>query len=144
VLACTNGRLQSGIRHMASLGAPSVPRQTLARMQMAPGISILLLQEQSMPCWSNGTMTRMEKTEIFLTTRHYEATSSFGGAAINVPRARCTAGRLVLSLGPYAKIQQDALVVLGRSFVSATLCNQSILILLLILTLKRMVSLLLK
>ena len=89
-------------------------------------------------------MTRMEKTEIFLTTRHYEATSSFGGAAINVPRARCTAGRLVLSLGPYAKIQQDALVVLGRSFVSATLCNQSILIKLLILTLKRMVSVLLK
>ena len=89
-------------------------------------------------------MTRMEKTEIFLTTQHYEATSSFGGAAINVPRARCTAGRLVLSLGPYAKIQQDALVVLGRSFVSATLWKVFVLMLLLTLTSNRMVSVLLK
>ena len=88
---------QASVEHKARLGAPFVPRQTLASVQMALGRSTLLLQEQSMPWWSNGTMTGMEKTDIFLTTQHHEATSSFGGAAINVPRARCTAGRLVLS-----------------------------------------------
>ncbi len=63
---------------------------------------------------------------------------------MNVQRARCTAGRLQLSLGPYAISQQDALVVLGTSFVSVTLWKLSVLILLLILMLKRMVSVLLK
>jgi len=63
---------------------------------------------------------------------------------MNVQRARCTAGRLRLSLGPRAKSQQDVLAVLGTSFVSATLWKLYVLILLLILTLKRMVSLLLK
>ena len=62
---------------------------------------------------------------------------------MNVPRARCTAGRLGLSLVP-AKLKQDALIVKGISFVSATLWKLSVLILLLILTLKKMVSLLLK
>ncbi len=35
---------------------------------------------------------RNREMEVFLTTRHCEATSSFGGAALNVPRARCAAG----------------------------------------------------
>jgi len=82
--------------------------------------------------------------EIFLITRHYEATSSFGGSAINAQRARCTAGRLAQSIGPHPKIHQDALAVLGTSFVSATLWKLYVLILLLILMLRRMVSLLLK
>ncbi len=63
---------------------------------------------------------------------------------MNVPRARCTAGRLGHPIVPYAKSQQDALVVLGTSFVTATLWKLFVLILLLILMLKRMVSLLLK
>jgi len=89
-------------------------------------------------------MTETTRTETFLTTRHYKATSSFGGVAVNVPKARCTAGRLGHSIEPRAKSQQDALVVLGKSFVSATLWKLSVLISLLILMLKRMVSLLLK
>jgi len=89
-------------------------------------------------------MTETARMEIFLTTRHYEATSAFGGAAMNVPRARCTAGKLRLIVGPHKKGQQDALIVKGTSFVSATLWKLSVLILLLILTLKKMVSLLLK
>ena len=88
-------------------------------------------------------MTGTKKMEIFLTTGHYKATNSFG-AAMNVPRARCTAGRLVQLIEPHAKSQQDALVVLGTSFVSATLWKLSVLIVLLMLTLKTMVSLLLK
>ena len=76
-----------------------------------------------------------------LTTRHYEAANSFGGSAINVARARCTAGRLGLTL-VLANYQQDAPIVLGTSFVSATLWKLSVLILLLILTLNRMVSML--
>jgi len=89
-------------------------------------------------------MTGMEKMETFLTTRHYKATSSFGGAAKSVQRARCTAGRLGHSIEPYKKSQQDALVVLGTSFVSATLWKLSVQMLLLISMSKTMVSLLLK
>ena len=100
-----------------------------------------------MPCWSNGTMTGMEKMETFLTIQHYAAKNSFGGVAVNVPKARCTAGRLghpIEPLRPYAKSLQDALVVLATSFVSATVWELFVLILLQILMLKRMVSLLLK
>ncbi len=89
-------------------------------------------------------MTETEKMEIFLTTRHYEVTSSFGGSAMNAQRARCTTGRFGHSTEHYAKSQQDALVVLGTSFVSATLCKLFVLTLLMILTLTRMVSVLLK
>ena len=66
-----------------------------------------------MLCCSNGIMTGTEKMELFLTTRHCEAASSFGGAAMHVPRARCTAGRLGRFLEPQAVSWQDALVVLG-------------------------------
>jgi len=111
---------------------------------MAQCKSTLHLQGQSMPCCGDGIMTGTKKMEIFLTTGHYKATNSFGGAAMNVPRARCTAGRLVQLIEPHAKSQQDALVVLGTSFVSATLWKLSVLIVLLMLTLKTMVSLLLK
>jgi len=89
----------------------------------------------------------MEKMETFLTIQHYAATNSFGGVAKSVQRARYTAGRLALPLGPlrpYAKSLQDALVVLGTSFVSATNWELFVLILLLILMLEKMVSLLLK
>ena len=64
---------------------------------------------------------RNRGTGTFLTTQHYEARSSFGGGAMNAQRARCTAGKLGLPLGPHRKTRQDALVVLGASFVSATL-----------------------
>ncbi len=47
-------------------------------------------------------MTETEKVETSLTTRHFKAASLFGGTAVNVPKARCTAGRLRLPLGPYA------------------------------------------
>ncbi len=63
---------------------------------------------------------------------------------MNAQRARCTAGRLAHTTEPQAKTHQDALVVLGTSFVSATLWKPSVLILLLILTSKRMESVLLK
>ena len=66
-------------------------------------------------------MTRTEKLETFPRTRHYKVTSLFGGSAMNAQRARCTAGRLGLTLGPHPKSHQDALVVLGTSFVTATL-----------------------
>ncbi len=82
--------------------------------------------------------------EIFLVTQNYEAASSFGGSATIVLRTRCIAGKLRHSTEPQSKSQQDALAVLGTSFVSATLWKMYVLILLLILTLKRMVSLLLK
>ncbi len=88
-------------------------------------------------------MTGTEKVETFLTIRHYKAASSFGGAAMNVPRASCTAGKLGLPLGPHANTKQDALVVLGTSFVIAILWKLSVLVLLLILTLNRTVSVLL-
>jgi len=58
---------------------------------------------------------------VRLTTRHYAAASSSGGSAMNAPRSRCTAGRLAQLIEPHRKSQQDALVVLGRSFVTATL-----------------------
>ena len=85
---------------MSALGAPSVQKQTAAGKQTAQGRSILLLQGQSMPCCSNGIMTGIEKMEIFLTIQHYKAASLSGGAAMNAPRAKCTAGRLGLSLEP--------------------------------------------
>ena len=116
----------------------------VAGKQTEQGRSTLLLPWQSMPRCSNGIMTETARTEIFLTTHHYEAASSFGGSAKNAQRARFTAGRLRLSLELYSKGQQDALVALGTSFVSATVCKLSILISLVTLTLKRMVSLLLK
>ena len=62
---------------------------------------------------------------------------------MNVQRARCTAGKLGQAT-ELAKVQQDALSVQGVCFVNATLCKPFVLVLLLILTLKRMVSLLLK
>jgi hypothetical protein len=75
----------------------------VAGKQMALGRSTLLLQLQSMLCWSNGTMRETDRMEIFLTIQHYPATNSFGGVAKSVQRARCTAGRLRLSLGPHGK-----------------------------------------
>ncbi len=89
-------------------------------------------------------MTETARTEFFLTKQHYEATSLFGGAVMNVPRVRCTAGRLRHAIEPQSKIRQDALVVMGTSCVSATLWKLYVLILLLILMLKKMVLLLLK
>ena len=86
-------------------------------------------------------MTETEKMGFFLKTHRCKATSSFGGSARNAQRARCTAGRLAHTFEPPAKSQQDALVVLGSSFVSATPWKLCVLILLLILTLKGMVSL---
>ena len=87
---------------------------------------------------------RNRENGIFLTTRHYAAVSSFGGSAMNAQKARCTAGRLAHTIEPPAKSQQDALAVLGTSFVSVILWQQSVLILLLILTLNRTVPLRLK
>ncbi len=89
-------------------------------------------------------MTRTEKIEYFLTTRHYAVASSFGGSARNAQRASYTAGRLAQSIEPHPKSSEDALVVLSTSFVSATLWKLSVLILLLILTSETMVSLLLR
>ena len=82
--------------------------------------------------------------EIFLIIRRYEAKSSSGGNARNAQRPWCTAGRLAQVVEPHPRRQLGALVVLGRSFVNATLWKLSVPTLLLILTLKRMVSLLLK
>ncbi|DBA67618.1 TPA: hypothetical protein ACH3X2_001357 [Trebouxia sp. C0005] len=78
------------------MGVQNLPKQMLAGKQMALGRSTLLLRWQSMPCSSNGIMTETARTEISLTTQHYEATSSFGGIAMHVPRARCTSGKLRL------------------------------------------------
>ena len=94
-----------------------------------------------MPCWD---MTETARMGTFLTTQHYEATSLFGGVVVNIPRVRCTAGRLRHAIKPQANIRQDALVVVGSSCVSATLWKLYVLILVLILMSKRMVSLLLK
>jgi len=91
------------VKARGKTGCPNVPKQTLAGNQMAQGRSTLLLQRQSMPCCSNGIMTETEKMDISLTTRHCEATSAFGGAAMNVPRARCTAGRLAQMIEPHPK-----------------------------------------
>ncbi len=63
---------------------------------------------------------------------------------MNAQRARCTAGRLAHSIGPHPKSYQDALVVLGTSFVIVTLWKLYVRMLLLILTLQRMVLVLLK
>ena len=92
-------------------------------------------------------MLETARMDIFLTTRHDKAASSFGGSAMNAQRAsilrsilRSIAG---FSLGLYSKIQQAALVVLGTSFVIVTLWKLCVRMLLLILTLQKMVSLLL-
>ena len=61
---------------------------------------------------------------------------------MNVLRTRCIAGKLRLSTESQSIGQQDDLAVLGSSFVRATPWKLCVLILLLILTLKRMVSLL--
>ncbi len=58
--------------------------------------------------------------------------------------ARYTAGKLAQTIALLAKMQQGALSVQGVCFVNATLCKLFILMLLLILTSKRMVSVLLK
>jgi len=97
-----------------------------------------------MPCWNNGIMTETEKMEIFLAIQHYRATSSFGGIVMHVQRARSTAGRLVQAVELLANFHQGALFVLGKRFVYVTLWKLFVLILLLTLTLKRMVSILLK
>ena len=89
-------------------------------------------------------MTRIEKMRTSLTTQPYKARSSFGGIAKNVQRARYIAGRLERTDGLWAKGQQVALFVLGKCFVSATLWKLFVLILLLTLTVKQMVSVLLK
>ncbi len=128
---------------MTTAAAPSVPGQPLAGKQTALGRSTLLLQQQTMTCWSNGTMTETTTMETFLTIHHYRATNSFGGVAKSVQRARCTAGRLP-QINELARGQEDALAVLARCFVSATLWKLFVLMLLPILTLKRTVSLLLK
>ena len=98
---------------MARLGAQNVPEQALAGKL---GRSTLLLQQQSMPCWSNGIMTETKKMDTTLTIQCYKAASSFGGTAMNAQ----TAGRLAQTVETIAKSQVDALVVLGASFVSAT------------------------
>jgi len=131
------------LRFMARLGAPSVQRQTAAGKQTAQGRSTLLLQRQIMPCCSNGTMTETVTTETSLTTQRCKAASRFGGVAMNVQKARYTAGRLP-RINEMARLQEDALVVLGTSCVSATLWKLCVLMLLLTLTLKKMVSVLLK
>ncbi len=66
-------------------------------------------------------MTETEIMETSLKTRHYKVASSFGGSAMNAPRARCTTGRLAHAVEPHPESHQDALVVLGTSFVSARL-----------------------
>jgi len=111
---------------------------------MALGRSTLPSQLQSMPCWSNGIMTKIEKMGISLTTQPYKARSSFGGIAKNVQRARYIAGRLEQTCGLLAKGQQDAPFVLGKCFANATLWKLFVLMLLLTLTVKKMVSVLLK
>jgi len=89
-------------------------------------------------------MTRTEKMGISLTTHPYKATNSSGGVAKSVQRARSTAGRLPHTVKLLATLQEGALSVQGKGFVSATLCILFVLISLLTLTLNRMVSVLLK
>ena len=89
-------------------------------------------------------MTRTEKMGISLTAHPYKATNAFGGAALSVKRARCTAGRLVQAVELLAEAHMDVLFVLGKGLVNATLWRLFVLISLLTLTLKRMVSVPLK
>jgi len=90
-------------------------------------------------------MSEIASMIISLTTQRCKAASSFGGAAMSVHKARCTAGRLpqIIALGT-GHVYKDALAVLGKSFVNATRWKLYVLKLLLILMLKRMVSVLLK
>ena len=61
------------------------------------------------------------KNEIFPTTPRCKAASEFGGAAVNVHKARCTAGRLFHTVEPGKAGRQEAVLsVLATSFVSAT------------------------
>ncbi len=78
-------------------------------------------------------MTETVRMKTFLTIHHYRVTNSFGGVAKSVQRARCTAGRLPQIIELPRK-QEDALVVLDSSFVSATLWKQFVQMLLPILT----------
>jgi hypothetical protein len=76
------------MHHMAGLDAPSVQKQMLPGQQTAPGRSNLLLQKQSMPCWSNGIITETHKMATSQTTKRRKASSSFGGVAVNVQWAK--------------------------------------------------------
>ena len=63
---------------------------------------------------------------------------------MSVQRARYTAGKLPQTTEPVTDTPEDALAVLGKSCVSATLWKLFVLMLLLILTSRTMVSVLLK
>ncbi len=79
-----------------------------------------------------------------LAIQHYRATSSFGGAAMHVQRARSTAGRLLHTVELLAELRQDAHFALVIKFASATHWRLFVLMLLLTLMLNRTVSVLLK
>ncbi len=143
MFAFMNGKRRWKLRFESTLHGPSVQGHMLAGKQTAPGRSIPPLQLLSMPYWINGIMTGIKRLEFSQTTRHYEAENYFGGVVVVVQRARCTAGRPAHTLQPLASRQQDALVVPGTRFVKVTLCKL-FMTLLLILTLTRMVSVLLK
>ena len=66
-------------------------------------------------------MTETARTETFLKIQHYKATNSFGGVAVNVQKARYTAGKLHQIVELLAQRHQDALAVLDESCVNATL-----------------------
>ncbi len=89
-------------------------------------------------------MTEIEIMVTSPTTQRCKVASSFGGSAMSVQKATYIAGWLLQTRRPLARSQEDVLFVLGISFVNATLWKMSVLMLLLILTLKRMVSILLK
>lgn len=63
---------------------------------------------------------------------------------MSVQRARCTSGRLAHLIDFLSIRHQDALFVLGRTFVSATLWRLFVPMLLLTLTVRAMVLVLLK
>ncbi len=88
-------------------------------------------------------MTKTARMETGLTIQRYKATSSFGGIAESVQRARYTVGRLRQAHEPLAA---DALfvLVLRKMFVSAIHWKLFVLILLPTLTLKQTVLVLLK
>ena len=60
-------------------------------------------------------MTETEKMETTLTTQHYQATSSFGGSAMNAHRERSRAGKPAQKIEPLPKSQQGALTVLEEA-----------------------------
>ena len=90
-------------------------------------------------------MIKTARMVIFPTTPRCKAASAFGGAAVNVHKATCTAGRLFHTVEPGKAGRQEAVLsVPATSFVSATHWKPYVPTLLLILILKRMVSVLLK